>query len=156
MSGLENLHKAQGDAQKDMQQKADEKANAFGAAAVAETNGDRAAANGDYSGAVAYYNSAYGKYAALHEYGEAGNVNDKLANAQAKLQAMTEQQENARSLEDKAQNLYGAHDYENAKQAAAQAKAAYQQCGNSQKVSEMDSLISAITADEAIDGGEAQ
>ena len=156
MSGLENLHKAQGNAQKEMQQKAEEKANAFGAAAVAETNGDRAAANGDYSGAVAYYNSAYGKYTALHEYGEASNVSDKLANAQAKLQAMTEQQENARSLEDKAKNLYGAHDYENAKQAAAQAKAAYQQCGNSQKVSEMDSLIAAITADEAIDGGEAQ
>lgn len=153
MSGLENLHRAQGDAEKKLQDKAAAEANAFGMAAAAEENGDRAAGKGDYSGAAAYYQSAYSKYYSLHEYGEANNVGDKLANAQMNMQAQQEQQENARDLENQAQNLYNAHDYENAKQAAVQAKAAYQQCGNSQKAAEMDTLMSAIAADEAIAAG---
>lgn len=153
MSGLESLHKAQGEAGKAMQEKAAEQANAFGAAAVAETNGDRAAGNGDYSGAAAYYNSGYEKYTALREYGEANNVADKLSSVQAKLQTQTEQQSAALNLENQAQNLYGAHDYENARQAAGKAKEAYQACGNNQKAAEMDTLISQITADAAIAAG---
>jgi len=153
MSGLESLHKAQGEAEQAMQKKADDYANAFGAAAVIETNGDRAAGNGNYSEAVACYNSAYAKYTALREYGEANNVSDKLASAQANLQNQLETQASAKSYEDQARNLYAAHDYDNAKQAAEQAKAAYQQAGNSQKASEMDTLLASIAADTAIAAG---